>query len=567
MNQPEHPRYELLNDLRDALNSDALNPDVLELTLRVSDPEVIAELLKIPDGAARDRFALSALRLGIISLRYANGQLDSATIKEAGDLLVGQIRELLLTRSTELTTHLAGALTQYFDPQTGLLAQKLQALTQKDGELERLLDAHLGPDDSMLAKSLSKHLGDKSPIFAMLSPTESTGLRAQVDTLLQQALTDQRDRLLREFSLDNKESALCRLVAELHANQSQLSNSMKDQIDVVTKEFSLDQPNSALSRLVARVESTQRAINDQFSSDNELSAINKLTRLLANTSEQISNSLTLDNENSALSRLKREIQLTLDDMVQSNSQFQTDVRASLAAISARRQEEQRSTRHGSVFEEDLGGLLSFEAQRLNDIAQPTGNTTGAIRNCKTGDHVITLGPESCAPGVRIVWEAKEDKSYDIKHALSEIDEARKNRQSQIGVFVFSAKTAPPTAQPFARYGHDLIVVWDAEDPSTDIYVKAAYSVSRALAVRQSETAKEAEEALSHMELAVRQIEKQVQYLDEFKRWGETVKGHGEKIVDRADRVKKELVTEVEKLDKHLHSLKSAKNITPDDYAF
>lgn len=565
MTESDQDSSELLEDFRDVIKSKS--PAAIELLLHISDPEVIDDLMLYPEGPQRERFALAALRLGVVSLRYANGQLDANTVNQAGDKLITEMKEILLARSNELTYQLTGALTQYFDPQTGLLTQRLQSLTQKDGELERLLNAHLASDDSVLAKSLSKHLGENSPIFTLLSPTEATGLRAQLDTLVQQALADQREQLLREFSLDNKDSALCRLVTELNTNQTQLSSNVKEQIDLVTKEFSLDHPNSALSRLVSRVESTQRAINEQFSTDNETSAMNKLTRLLAETSSQITNSLTLDDENSALSRLKREIQATLDDIVQSNNQFQTDVRSSLAAISARRQEEQRSTRHGSVFEDDLGMLLAIESQRLNDIHQATGSGTGAIRNCKTGDHVITLGPESCAPEARIVWEAKEDKSYDLKHALAEIDEARKNRQAQIGVFVFSSRTAPASIQPFTRYGSDIILVWDAEDTQTDIFVRAAYTVSRALAVRHTESAKETEEALSRIELATRQIEKQIQYMDEFKRWGETVKGHGDKIVDRAERVKKELVTEVEKLDKQLHSLKSAKNISPDDYAF
>jgi DNA-binding PucR family transcriptional regulator len=55
--------------------------------------------------------------------------------------------------------------------------------------------------------------------------------------------------------------------------------------------------------------------------------------------------------------------------------------------------------------------------------------------------------------------------------------------------------------------------------------------------------------------ATRAIEKQLQYLDEFKKWGETVKCNGEKIADRAERMKKELLTEVEALDREVSALK------------
>lgn len=539
----------------------------LVLTLEVTDPEVVEELLRRSEGSERERYALSALRLGVISLRFASGSLDSTTIKDAGDKLITEMRDVLNQRTTELNHQLATALTQYFDPNTGLLTQRIQSLVRKDGDLERLLQSHLGADDSVLARSLAKHVGQDSPFFVMLSPTDGNGLRAQMAKTLEQALTEQREKVLREFSLDNRESALSRLVTELTENHKELGTGLKDKIDEVVKEFSLDHPNSALSRLVARVELAQRSITEQFSTENDQSALNKLSKLLQNTSEQISSNLTLDNDQSALSRLKRELQGTLEEMVKSNTDFHTDVRTTLAALQARKQEADRSTRHGNTFEEDLGNLLAIEAQRMGDFHEPTGNTTGAIKNSKKGDHVITLGPETSAPGVRIIWEAKEDKSYGLKDALAELDEARKNRQAQIGVFVFSQKTAPASILPFTRYGHDIVLVWDAEDLASNVYVKAAYSVTRAMALRESAESKETQEALQQIELSTRQVEKQIQYLDDFKRWGETVKGHGEKMVDRAERVKRELINEVERLDEQVRALKAAKLLDPGDYAF
>ena len=63
--------------------------------------------------------------------------------------------------------------------------------------------------------------------------------------------------------------------------------------------------------------------------------------------------------------------------------------------------------------------LAAESQRFNDPTEATGTTTGAIKNCKMGDFVTVRGPDSAAPGARIVWEAKDDKSYDLKRALAE----------------------------------------------------------------------------------------------------------------------------------------------------
>jgi hypothetical protein len=326
------------------------------------------------------------------------------------------------------------------------------------------------------------------------------------------------------------------------------------------REFSLDQPNSALSRLVTKVEAAQKTIADQFSADNDLSALNRLSRLLQNTSDEIGKSLTLDDERSALSRLRKELVGTIEEMVHRNHEFQTDVRATLAGMQARREEADRSTRHGATFEAQLGEVLSIEAQRLGDVHRATGNTVGGIKGCKTGDHVTQLGPDSSAPGARIVWEAKEDKKYDVTAALEEIDAARKNRDAEVGIFVFSRKTAPAELQPFSRYANDIVIVWDADDPTSDVYVKAAYSVARALSIRAREESSHSEEALRSLELATRAVEKQVQHLDQIKTWSETIKGNGEKIADRVGKMKLELAKEVERLDREVGNLKSSTDV-------
>jgi len=108
----------------------------------------------------------------------------------------------------------------------------------------------------------------------------------------------------------------------------------------------------------------------------------------------------------------------------------------------------------------------------------------------------------------------------------------------------SGSLSSPRTQPrlvnnlFGRYGHDLVIVWDADDVASDLYVQVACSVARALAIRQNQEKSETTESVQEIERATRAIEKQLQHLDEFKKWGETVKCSGEKIADRAERMKK-----------------------------
>lgn len=480
----------------------------LVLMLEVSDRETAAELRRHAEGEEREAFALAALRVGVLAMRAATGTVDATAVRDAGQVLLADMRELLSARATEMTERVSGALTQYLDPQSGALPQRLDALLKRDGELDRLLAGHLAGDDSVLARSLAAHLGEGSAVFKMLSPDDATGLRAQLAKTLEAALAEQRSHILKEFSLDHEGSALSRLVGE----------------------FSLDAEGSALSRL---------------------------SKMLSATSEKIGKDLTLDDDASALSRLKRELLGTIEALGRGQVEFQAQVREAMARLDTRKREEARTPRHGVAFEERLGALLSEEAQRLGDLYQATGDTTGAIRQCKKGDHVVELGADSAAAHARIVFEAKEKHAYALRAALDEIGEARRNRAAQVGVFVYSRKTAPEGLETLSRHGADVVIVWDADEPASDLVVRAAYSLARALVVRERRTDKESQAALAELERAARGVERQIAYLDDIRRWSETMKGHSEKIIDRTARMADDLRRDVATLDAQVAAMRTA----------
>src|SRR5690606_24047427 len=107
---------------------------------------------------------------------------------------------------------------------------------------------------------------------------------------------------------------------------------------------------------------------------------------------------------------------------------------------------------------------------------------------------------------KIVFEAKEVHGYDDRQALEELETARKNRGAQVGVFAYSAKTAPAGVDPFRRLGNSILVIWNNEDAETDLYLKVALTLAKALCV--GEQRKHAAEAadLAEMERGVQEIE-------------------------------------------------------------
>ena len=90
---------------RDAPQSSDTNlPYSLPLELTVSDRETIEQLCAFEDGSAREEYALSALRIGVLALKQAAGEIDAEAVKREADRMLGDLRRQLGEHSLEVRT-------------------------------------------------------------------------------------------------------------------------------------------------------------------------------------------------------------------------------------------------------------------------------------------------------------------------------------------------------------------------------------------------------------------------------------------------------------------------------
>jgi hypothetical protein len=522
------------------------NAATLRVVLLITDPEVAHELGQHEEGQPRDTFARQALRIGVLALRQASGALDTQSIQREGERMLGAVRDALSAHTSETASSIARLLGAYLDPATGSLPQRLEQLTKRDGEIELLLAKHLDGDRSTIAQTLARQVGQESALFKVLSPTQADGLVATLSRAIDEALRMQRDDVLREFSRDRPESALSRLVADITTANGALRGELAGDVAAVTGALSLENDQGPLARFVARVEKAQRSILEQFSLDCEGSAIRRLAATLDDTRTTMKNSLTLNDPASPLSLLRKELMDAVGVFADSNSRFQSDVRATLETFRVRREEAARSSLHGHSFEYAAGELLQLEAQHGGDVCVRLSGTPGR-EGRKTGDYVLTLGPESAAPGARIVFECKAEKGYTEAQALDELSLARKNREAQVGVFVVARESATEGFAAFRRVGTNVLVVWDAEDMGTDVYLKAAVSIARALVVEQHRASDRSEVDTREVEQSIGVIERLVTTVESIAHDARNIVKKGTKIGKAAEGVKDRLVEEVERL--------------------
>ena len=471
----------------------------IELSLHIADPDLYSELSKREE-PERSEFAISAMKIGIIAFRHSPGQIDAHQVRKEGERIIEDLGDALDKHQNEVVGQISDSLKQYFDPTDGSFSEKVRGLVEEDGVLEKVIKGQIQGDDSQLAKTLAAHVGASSPLMQVLNPESTGGLITQLTKSTEEALAEQRKRILSEFSLDSDESALSRLIRQLKENHGDVGKALEGQIEAVVAEFSLDK------------------------------------------------------EDSALTRMRKELLDGIEKHQKTNAEFQSDVTRILGEIAGQKKESKLGTRHGVDFETAVFDFINEKSQKAGDIASHTGSTTGLIKNNKKGDVVIELGPEHVASGAKIVIEAKEKKGVRLQDALNELEEARKNRGADVGIFVFSQQTVPEGLESFARYGNDIVVVWDTEALATDVVLDAGISIAKALSTQSKSHDDEVGEDIKAIEESVLVVEKQIKQVDDIATWAKTISSNSEKILKNAEKARDNLVTHVATLNDKVGAL-------------
>lgn len=516
-------------DARRGDNDAGMRHEPFYVNLVISDPEVILAAGEYAEGRPRTDFLLTALKIGVLSLRAARGVVDGDMVRKEGEHLMEQLGERLNGWRKVFEERVAGSLSHYFDPKQGMFVERVERLVHSDGDLANIMKIQVQSAEQSLGKVFEQFIGENSQLLKVLDPSGENQLVQTMQRTLDSVIQAQNAAILQQFSLDNKGGALTRFLGELEAKHGNLNTALSKNMAEVVAEFSLDRPDSALSRLVQRVETAQRSL----------------------TSE-----LSLDNEASALSRLQKMLEDNHKEQVAMANRLSESLNVAISQLQARREEAAKSTRHGLEFEASVGDQLRAVCEAAGDVVQDCGTTTGLIPNKKVGDFVVTIGPEKAAANAKIVIEAKESASYDLAATLEEADVARRNRGAGVCVFVHSERTAQPGIPAFSRYGHDIVVRWHAEDPGTDVWLKAALMVATAMSVRAATHDRQDAASFQVVDGAIARMRKQIEGFEVIRTSANTSSSAAGKILERAKIMEENMLSQLDALCQEVVKLKA-----------
>ena len=120
-----------------------------------------------------------------------------------------------------------------------------------------------------------------------------------------------------------------------------------------------------------------------------------------------------------------------------------------------------------------------------------------------------------------------------------------------------ASTAPAGSEQLAKYGSDVVIVWDPEDPASDIVFKAGYLTAKALSMRAAARSSAEAASFQKIDKAIEVIRKQMGGFDEMKTTSETIHNGSNKLLDRIRIMRGELEKQVEILADQVDGLKDA----------
>jgi hypothetical protein len=513
---------EAIMDLHSRLTVD-LAATLEEVAVQIADrrPGSLALFGELSDEQGH-QLATDAWTVGLRALANAYAQAQEARLQDIGKTLVDDIDRQLKTHVAGQQQTIAAVLGKFFDPKDGQVTQRLAAFVDDQGVLARLLEKYLAPQNSVLAQTLARQVGESSPLFRKLSPTDSEGLVKMLEAQLRTVMNDGHAELVRALDPFSEEGAVARFLKSLRDELKGADDDRAKQLASALNALDANDQNSLINRLVRETNTARQAVLHAVNPDAPDSAMSimkqTLTTLLKEHSRSQAEALKLHQER--------------------QERFEKEVRDALVRLESKRAQDQKSPRGGFDFEEAVVEFVVSAVRGAPCIVEATGNNAGLRTRCKKGDLVVRFTQESAFEGAGVVFEAKRDRSYTAQKALEELDTARANRNAGAGVFVIARSHAPDGFPTFARFGSNVLVAWDEMNAAADPYLHAAILLGLGLATRGRTVGDQGDlEAMRDIE---GRIEDELRRLEKMEKHNEGIRKNSDGIADEIRKAQRQL---------------------------
>jgi hypothetical protein len=265
------------------------------------------------------QLAHDAWHVGLRALMNAYRHAEEARLTDIGSALTDDLDQQLRQHAEVQEKALSAALSRYFDPESGELGARLRQFAGDQGALVQLLQQHLGPRNSVLVETLTQHVGEKSPLFRRLSPTDSEGLVSVLGERLRRVLQEEHGEFQKALNPLNPEGAVGLFIARLRDELKRAEDDQAKQLEVALAALDTTKEDSLLNQLRRE---TERARADLLQAINPAREGSPLAVIKATLCELLT-------EHAKSAKEQRE------EARKQNAEFQRDVRDAVQRIVAR----------------------------------------------------------------------------------------------------------------------------------------------------------------------------------------------------------------------------------------
>lgn len=499
----------------------SLHDETLTASVTDNRADVVAAFRPL-DPSQRAGLAAHAWELGLRAVLSAHRLAEEARLADIGKSLVEEVDAELEQYVAKQQEAMVQTLQRFFDPRDGQVVTRIEGFLKDGGDLTRALDRFLAPEHGALATTLAKALGENSPLLRRLSPTDSEGVVALVELRVKDALEANRAAVAKALDPVVQDGAVARFLTTLRKDLEKADDNRTKQLALATKALDPADPKSLLSKLVLETKLARNEIVTAMNADTPGSALAILKT-----------SLTTMLEKHAKSQAA-----VLADFDTRQRKLDSDLREIAARLDERKRGDAQAPRGGRKFEEAVRAFTVHALAGAPLHVEATGDTVGARSACRKGDQVARFHAESIYAGAAVVIEAKREQRYTVAKALEELEIGRSNRSADAGVFVMAKSHAGEGFPTFARYGNDVLVVWDESDEATDPYLQAALFLALGLATRQRRGADQGNlEALADVE---QRIEREMKRHEKMRSLSSSIQQKSEELLEEVRKGEKGL---------------------------
>ena len=194
----------------------------LDISLLITDRNVLSYLTQFDDDETRNEKAVEALKVGVIAIQSASPTLDTTVVQSHFIELETQMRDSLAAFQNEVKDDL----TRYFEDGKGVVPKSIEDVFGDAGSLSTTFHRFFHPQEGRLSQLIQSQVGPDSSFGKSLDPENKNGVIAVLEARIQELVEAKLDDVLREFSLDEDGSAMCRLQTLVSTSFEKINRAM-----------------------------------------------------------------------------------------------------------------------------------------------------------------------------------------------------------------------------------------------------------------------------------------------------------------------------------------------------